>query len=259
MSGTIRTRTDGAVGWLIFDSPARRNAMSLAMWEGVAEAVAIFAADPNVRLVVMRGAGEEAFVSGADISEFEAERADATRGAHYNAATARAMGALARFEKPLVAAIRGWCMGGGLAIAMKADIRIAAADVRFAIPAARLGVAYPAESIRDLVGLVGPSQAKSILFTARRLDAQEALRLGLVTEVVAASALEARVAELAATLADNAPLSLVAAKEAVDQIAQGRPDIARLEALNAACFDSADYAEGRRAFMEKRRPQFTGR
>jgi enoyl-CoA hydratase len=257
--GTIQTRMDGAIGWLTFDNPARRNAMTLAMWEQVSEALAGFATDEAIRVVVMHGAGEEAFVSGADISEFETQRADAEAQKRYGEISERAWEALARFEKPLIAMIRGWCMGGGMAVAMKADLRIASHDSRFGIPAARLGLAYSGGPVRDLVGLVGPSEAKAILFTAKRMDAGEALRLGLINEVVPVSGLEARVRALAETIAENAPLTIRAAKEAVDQIAQDRADPLRMAAFAAECFDSADYAEGRRAFLEKRRPEFTGR
>ena len=257
--GSIQTAKDGAIGWLTFDNPARRNAMTLAMWAGVTEALAGFAEDEAIRVVVMKGAGEEAFVSGADISEFEKERSDAAAQARYGEISERAWESLARFEKPLVAMIRGWCMGGGMAVAMKADIRIASADSRFGIPAARLGLAYSGGPVRDLVNLVGPSEAKAILFTAKRMDAPEAVRLGLINEVTTVDDLEARTRELAAVIADNAPLTIRAAKEAVDQIAQDRADPLRMAAFASECFDSADYAEGRAAFLAKRRPQFTGR
>lgn len=259
MSGTIETQKDGAIGWLTFSNPARRNAMTLARWAGITEALAGFAEDEAIRLVVMKGDGEEAFVSGADISEFEKERADAAAQARYGEISERAWESLARFEKPLVAMIRGWCMGGGLAIAMKADLRIASEDSRFGIPAARLGLAYAGASVRDLVNLVGPSEAKAILFTARRMDAPDALRLGLINEIVPVAALENHVRGLAEAITENAPLTIRAAKEAVDQIAQERPDPLRLAAFADDCFNSADYAEGRRAFLEKRRPQFQGR
>ena len=207
----------------------------------------------------MRGAGDVAFVSGADISEFEANRNDACAQAAYAAATDGAWAALGSFQKPLIAMIRGFCFGGGLAIAMKADIRIASENALFAIPAAKLGIAYPPHSIRDLVALVGPADAKEILFTGHRMDAGVAARIGLVNRIVPDAHLEAETSVLCATLATNAPLSIRASKEVIDQIARLKPDEARVKALVAACFDSADYAEGRRAFLEKRRPTFAGR
>jgi enoyl-CoA hydratase len=258
-AGRIETAVEGPIGWLVFDNQKRRNAMSLGMWRGVSDALTAFAADPAIRAVIMRGAGEAAFVSGADISEFEANRNDAPAAAAYAAATDGAWHALETFDKPLIAMIRGFCFGGGLAIAMKADLRIAAEGALFAIPAARLGIAYPPHSVRDLVSLAGPAAAKEILFTGHRMVATEALRLGLVNRVVPENHLEAETKVLCATLASNAPLSIRAAKEVIDQIARGAPDPVRVKQLVADCFDSADYAEGRRAFLDKRRPLFTGR
>jgi enoyl-CoA hydratase len=258
-AGRIETSVEGAIGWIVFENQKRRNAMSLGMWKGVTDALAAFSADSNVRAVVMRGAGEQAFVSGADISEFEANRNDAKAQAAYAAATDGAWRALEQFDKPLIAMIRGFCFGGGLAIAMKADMRIAAEGSLYAIPAARLGIAYPPHSIRDLVGLVGPAMAKEILFTGRRMVAVEALQLGLVNRLVPDVHLESEIAVLCATLASNAPLSMRASKEVIDQIAREQPDQARVKERVMACFDSADYAEGRRAFLEKRRPVFSGR
>lgn len=256
-AGQVDTTIAGGIGWLIFDNPARRNAMTAAMWRQTAQAAAAFAENPAVRVVVMRGAGAEAFVSGADISEFEQARADSTGAQAYEAASAAAFAALEGLDKPLVAMIAGFCFGGGVAIAMKADLRLAQHDALFSIPAARLGIAYPPDSVRDLVGLVGPANAKDILFSARRFDAAEAWRMGLVNAVSAPGALATDVDALAATLVENAPLSMLAAKACVDHVARGADD--RAEALVARCFDSADYAEGRRAFMEKRRPTFQGR
>ena len=258
-AGRIETAVDGHVGWLIFDNQKRRNAMSLGMWKGVTEALTAFGADPAIRAVVMKGAGEEAFVSGADISEFERNRNDAVAAAAYAAATEGAWNALADFGKPLIAMIKGFCFGGGLAIAMKADLRIAAENSLFAIPAARLGIAYPPASIRDLVALTGPATAKEILFTGKPMDSAEALRLGLVNRVVPDDRLESEIKVLCANLASNAPLSMRASKEIIDMVARDAPNPARTRELVAACFDSADYAEGRRAFLEKRRPVFTGR
>ncbi len=258
-AGRIETAVEGPIGWIVFDNQKSRNAMSLGMWKGVTDALEAFAADPSIRTVVMRGAGDAAFVSGADISEFEANRNDASAQATYAAATDGAWRALGAFEKPLIAMIRGFCFGGGLAIAMKADLRIASEGALFAIPAARLGIAYPPHSVRDLVALVGPAVAKDILFTGHRIAASDAARLGLVNRVVPDAHLESDIKTLCATLASNAPLSIRASKEVIDQIVHDTPDPARVNERVVACFDSADYAEGRRAFLEKRRPVFTGR
>ncbi len=258
-AGRIETAVDNGIGWIVFDNQKRRNAMSLGMWKGVTDALDAFGADPQVRAVVMRGAGETAFVSGADISEFERNRNNAEAQAAYAAATDGAWRALETFEKPLIAMIRGFCFGGGLAIAMKADLRIAAEGSLYAIPAARLGIAYPPHSVRDLVSLVGPAAAKEILFTGRRMMSDEAMRLGLLNRVVPDGHLESEIAALCATLASNAPLSMRASKEVVGQVARNEPHQARVKEMVRACFDSADYAEGRRAFLEKRRPVFTGK
>ena len=258
-AGRIEARADGPIGWVIFDNQKRRNAMSLGMWTGLTAALERFAADHAIRAVILRGAGETAFVSGADISEFDAHRSDAAAAADYARATDGAWKALGDFEKPMIAMIQGFCFGGGVAIAMKADLRIAADNSLFAIPAARLGIAYPTHSVRDLVALVGPAKGKEILFTGMRLDAGAALAAGLVNRVTPVAHLEAEVASLCATIAENAPLTIRAAKETIDQIARDEHDPKKVAECVAACFDSADYAEGRRAFMEKRRPQFTGR
>lgn len=258
-AGRIEARAQGPVGWIVFDNQKRRNAMSLGMWTGLTEALGRFGADPQVRVVVLRGAGETAFVSGADISEFDAHRSDAAAAAEYARATDGAWKALGAFDKPMIAMIQGFCFGGGVAIAMKADLRIAADNSLYAIPAARLGIAYPPHSVRDLVSLVGPAKAKEILFTGARFDSAAAQAIGLVNRVVPVGHLEAEIAALCATIAENAPLTIRAAKETIDQIARDTPDPKKVAERVAACFDSADYAEGRRAFMEKRRPAFSGR
>lgn len=251
----------GPIGWVTFNQPDRHNAMSLEMWEGLARALDAFGADPAVRVVVMRGAGDEAFVSGADISQFESERRDAEAARSYRRQTAEGWGALARLEKPLVAMIRGYCMGGGLAIALHADIRIAGEDACFAIPAARLGLGYDYEAVRSLVSIVGPAWATEILMTARRYTAEEALRMGLVTRVVAAAELDDAVRETAARIAQNAPLTVRATKLILRQVLADpeNRDLALARELVRRCFDSEDYAEGRRAFLEKRKPVFQGR
>jgi len=255
----IIATSEGGVGWLIFNNPEKRNALSLEMWAGIGDALEAFDADANVRAIVLKGAGGRAFISGADISQFEERRSTASKAADYSAITDRAWLALARSPKPVIAAIEGFCIGGGLAVAMKADIRIATTNSVFGVPAARLGIAYPTESIRDLVNLVGPSEAKWILLTCRQIDAAAALRIGLINQVVEEGALDDAVAALTATLSENAPLSMRASKATVDQLARGKVDTEKLAGLSTACIESADFAEGRKAFMEKRKPRFTGK
>jgi enoyl-CoA hydratase/carnithine racemase len=250
----IAEKADG-VGWMTFSHPERHNALTEAMCLQVVEIMADFAADPDVRLCVMKGAGETAFISGADIGALPKGLRPTDGGPP---ATTRAFDALGAFDKPLLAMVRGWCLGGGVAIAMKADIRISATDGRFGIPAARLGLGYPPDSIRDLVALVGPSRAKSILFTAERLTAEEALTAGLVDEVTAPQDLEGRVAEIARAIAANAPLSLRATKAIINDVVHGNLAAEDVTALLARCSASADFQEGRAAFLEKRAPVFRG-
>jgi enoyl-CoA hydratase/carnithine racemase len=251
----------GGVGWLTFNQPERRNAISLAMWDAIAIAADDFATDPSVRVVVMKGAGGKAFVSGADISEFEKLRNDAAAEHEYTRRTTAAGEKLAGLEKPLIAMIQGFCIGGGMGMALRADLRIASSDSRFGIPAARLGVSYSQKALERLVALAGPAKAKEILFLGRHYSAAEALEMRLVNAVVAPDDLEGTVLAMAGEIARNAPLSIRASKATIDQLVgdPSRRDPALLEALARACFDSADYAEGRRAFMEKRPPVFAGR
>jgi enoyl-CoA hydratase/carnithine racemase len=257
----ILAETDGHIGWLTFNQPERRNAMSMEMWQGIAEALDAFQADDSVRVAVMKGAGGRAFVSGADISEFDQHRATAEQKASYGAVTARGNRALRVFDKPLIAMIQGFCIGGGLAIALTADVRIATPGSVFGIPAARLGLGYDYGGIAALARLVGPSVARDILFSARFLPADEALRAGLINRVVDDAELEAAVREYAGLIAQNAPLTVRAAKAALREWERepADRDLPKVEGLVNACFDSEDYKEGRRAFAEKRTPQFQGR
>lgn len=259
--GKILAEAQAGVGRITFNQPEKRNAMSIAMWDGLADALDVFERDATVRCAVLTGAGEKAFVSGADISQFDRLRSDADAQREYSRQTAAGRQRLATFPKPLIAEIRGFCMGGGLGIAMACDIRIAAEDSQFGIPAAKLGIAYGFDMVRNLVALVGPAHAHMILMTGERFDAREAERMGLVNRVVPAERLAEEVARLAATIAQNAPLSLLANKRTVQAALQDRAerDIAAINAAMAACFDSEDYREGRRAFLEKRRPVFHGR
>jgi enoyl-CoA hydratase len=254
-------RKEGALGWLIFDNPERRNALTLDMWKGIPEVLGAFDADPEVRVVVVAGAGDKAFVSGADISQFESARSNSEADERYSALTDAAFGALAHLPKPTIAMIRGFCIGGGLAVALSCDLRIAADDAKFGIPAARLGLGYGFEGVRKLVSVVGPAYASEVLFTARHIDATDALRMGLVNKVVSVAELEATARGYAGTIAGNAPLTVRASKLAIKEAVKDaeQRDLRALEAAIAACFESEDFAEGRRAFLEKRKPQFQGK
>jgi len=252
---------DGAIGWITFDNPARRNAMSLAMWQGLHEAVTAFAADPEVRVIVLKGAGDKAFVSGADISEFEEKRSSRETVRAYDEVAHAATDALTQVNKPTIAMVRGYCVGGGVAIALCCDMRIAAEGSSFAVPAARLGLGYAFEGVRRLVELVGPSFAREIFYTARQFSAGEAVTMGLVNRLLPVDGLESYVRGYAATIAANAPLTVASIKTLVAQSLkdESERDAALCRDVVARCFASADYIEGRTAFMEKREPKFTGR
>ena len=254
-------RADGGIGWMIFNHPARHNALSLEMWQGIGDILEVWSADDDVRVVVMRGAGGKAFVSGADISEFDTKRASALQKEEYDAIAGRANRWLATFEKPLIALIEGYCVGGGLATALAADIRFATPDSRFGIPAAKLGLGYDYPGLAKLARLVGPSRARDILFSARLLDAQEAAGMGLVNFIAERDAIESRTIAYAKTIAANAPLTVKACKVALNTWERGahEDEPHRVKQLVDACFDSEDYKEGRRAFKEKRPPRFSGR
>jgi enoyl-CoA hydratase/carnithine racemase len=258
--GKMLAEVDDGVGLITFNQPEKRNAMSVHMWEGMAQILDAFAADDGVRVVVLTGAGAKAFVSGADISQFDKERSNADAQVEYDRLTSAGREKLATFPKPVIARIRGFCLGGGLGIAMQADIRIAAIDSEFGIPAAKLGIAYGYDMVRKLVSLVGPAHARTLLYTGTRIGALEAKRIGLVNDVVSDEELSDTVVDIARTIADNAPLSIRAAKLAVNEAAKmdRERDLDAVNAAVAACFDSADYKEGRKAFMEKRTPKFRG-
>jgi enoyl-CoA hydratase/carnithine racemase len=256
----IYAQREGAAGWIVFNQPAKRNAMSLEMWEALPELIGTHAADPEVRVILFRGAGREAFVSGADISQFESLRADMTQAEAYNEATEVAMQAIRECEKPTVAVIFGYCFGGGMGIASSCDLRIAADNARFRIPAARLGLSYGFAGIRHLISLVGAANAREIFVTAAVYDAEEMLRMGYLNRLFPAERLEAEAETYAGRIAANAPLTVRAIKISIAEVVKdpGARDMAKVEEAIARCFNSRDYEEGRRAFMEKREPKFTG-
>lgn len=253
-------KADG-IGWITFNNPARHNAVSLSMWQALADAVTQFAADDDVRVVVLTGAGERAFVSGADISEFDDKRGSEEAVAHYNKTSQQASESLKRLGKPTIAMIRGYCIGGGLGIALGCDIRIASRNSTFAVPAAKLGLGYEYEGVRTLMSVVGPSFTKEIFYTARQFNCDEAVTMGLVNRAVDASELESYVTQYAQTIAGNAPMTIRSIKTIVSEALKDEAvrNVALCDAAVKACFDSADYVEGRTAFMEKRKPQFKGR
>ena len=257
----VLVRLEGSALHIVFNNPAKHNALSVDMWGAVPPLLAQAASDDRVRMVVFSGAGEKAFVSGADISQFEDQRAAREAVAHYEALAENALMAIHHFNKPTLACIRGWCIGGGVNVAISCDIRIAAADATFGIPAARQGLGYRYSALKNLVDLIGVGAAKDLFFTARRIDAAEAHRLGLVSRVSSVEALPALLAEYTRSIGENAPLTIFAAKAIVAEILKPSPelDAERCRELILACCQSEDYAEGRRAFMEKRKPTFLGR
>jgi enoyl-CoA hydratase len=251
----------GPVGRLVFNKPQKHNATSTDMWEAIPVILDEFEKDPAIRVVVVTGAGDKAFVSGADISEFEKARNTPEQVAYYDKIGEVANARLVKCSKPTIARIRGYCIGGGMATALNCDIRIASDVSKFGVPAARLGLGYRASGLKILLDLVGPSTAKEIFFTARHFSAQEALGMGIVTRVVPDADLDSYVDDYCKRIAENAPLTMYAAKRTIEELTRldGKPDFARLAGLVKECFDSDDYKEGRTAFMEKRRPVFKGR
>ncbi len=260
-SGLVAAQTTGPIGWLIWDNPTKLNALSPGMAEDALKVVEAYEADPAIKVVVMRGSGRKAFISGGDIKSFDKTRADAETARLAREAPGKLRRKLIDLEKPLIAMIYGYCLGGGLGMALNADMRFASSDSQFSVPAAVRGIAYAPEGLKQLVDLVGPSIAKDIMFSARRLKADEALRIGLINRVVDAEELEAMTVAYAETLAANAPLSMRASKYFINQLGLERSqrDEARIDAMQREAENSEDFQEATRSFIEKRKPVFHGR
>lgn len=261
LTDKLIARVDGAIGWVIFNNPDRHNATSYEMWQALPQVLEAYGNDPAVRVIVFRGAGEKAFSAGADISQFKEKRSGPEAVRAYNAAADAANCALRECPKPTVAMIRGYCIGGGTAVAVGCDLRVAADDARFGVPAAKLGLGYRFEGIRRLTSVVGPAFTAEIFFTARQFTAQEALQMGLVNRVVPAADVESHAVDLANGIATNAPLTIAAVKRSLIELQKDPADrdLARCQRMVDACFESEDYAEGQAAFMQKRKPAFRGR
>src|SRR5262252_2338486 len=243
--GKILQSVDDGVGVITFNNPEKRNAMSLEMWEGLGSALTELRDDPAVRVVVLVGAGDKAFVSGADISQFEKTRHNAAASEEYSRKSEAQRALLGNFPKPIIACIRGFCLGGGMQVAMLTDIRIAAEDSQFGIPAAKLGIAYGYDGLRNLVSLVGPSWARLIMYTGMRIDSKEALRIGLVDRVIPTNELWGATMEIATTISGNAPLAIKAAKITIAQVLKepANRDMAAVKQIGLECMDSEDFRE----------------
>ncbi len=259
-NGKIQSEKTDGVGILTFDNPERRNAVTVEMWQAVSDTLDGFEADPDLRVLVVRGAGGRSFVSGSDISQFDKQRANAEQQEAFSQFSKTATAKLDAFSKPVIAMIQGYCIGGGIRVAAAADIRIASEDSVFGIPAANLGLGYAFQSVERLVGIVGPAFVNEMLFTGGRFSAERALQVGLINRVTSVDELEGAVLQLAHEIARKAPLTVRAAKIAVHQamLSSDRRNMALVDASIRACFDSQDYAIGRKAFAEKQTPQFTG-
>ena len=257
----VQTWLDASTLHIRFNNPARHNALSVDMWEAVPALLSLAESDDRVRLVVFSGAGEKAFVSGADISQFEDMRAAQEAVTRYEAMAENALMSIYRFSKPTLSCIRGFCIGGGVNVAISCDLRIASTDSVFSIPAARLGLGYRYSAMKNLVDLVGPGAAKDIFFTARKIDAHEAKSMGLISRLCEPGQLPALLAEYTSAMAANAPLTVRAGKAIMAEVLKPSPDLDMdlCRQLIRGCFESADYAEGRKAFMEKRKPVFIGK
>jgi len=256
----LATKENG-IGWITFNNPARHNAVSLEMWQALTSTLEAYATDPDVRVIILKGAGEKAFVAGADISQFKEKRSSPEAVEEYNSTADRAGQTLQQSPKPTIAMVRGYCIGGGTALAVGCDLRIAADDAKFGVPAAKLGLGYRFTGIKRLADVVGPAFTAEIFFTARQFNAQEALQMNLVNRVVPAAELEKYTLDYASTIVNNAPMTIAAVKRSLIEYGRNpaERDMALCQKLVDACYTSADYKEGQTAFMEKRKPAFVGR
>jgi enoyl-CoA hydratase len=261
LTDKLVAKKEGGIGWIIFNNPARHNAVSLEMWQALTITLGAYANDPEVRVIILKGAGEKAFVAGADISQFKEKRSSPEAVEHYNKTADDAGEALRNSPKPTIAMVRGYCIGGGTGIAVSCDIRIAADDARFGVPAAKLGLGYRFAGIRRLADVVGPAFTAEIFFSGRQFTAQEALQMGLINRLVPAIELESHTSEFANTLVNNAPLTIASVKRALLEYAKDpeERDLELCQKMVEACYGSEDYKEGQTAFMEKRKPVFKGR
>jgi enoyl-CoA hydratase len=261
LTDKLVARKEGGIGWIVFNNPARHNAVSLEMWQSLTNVLNAYSQDPEVRVIILRGEGDKAFVAGADISQFKEKRSSPEAVAHYNATADEAGETLRGCPKPTIAMIRGYCIGGGTGIAVGCDIRIAADDARFGVPAAKLGLGYRFAGIRRLADIVGPSFAAEIFYTGRQFSAQEALQMNLINRLVPAAELEKYTLDYATTISNNAPITIASVKRSLLEYAQDpdKRDLALCQKMVDDCYASEDYKEGQTAFMEKRKPVFKGR
>lgn len=259
--GRMIARKEGGIGWMVYDQVAKHNAVTYDMRRAIPGIMADFEADEDIRVVVIAGAGEKAFISGSDISQFGDKRSSEDARRLYDEASEQASAAMAAFTKPMIAMIHGYCLGAGVLTAMLCDIRVAADNAQFGAPPAKLGLGFGYGGVDGLVKLVGPAYAAEMLFTGNRYGAEDALRMGFLNRVVAYADLEATVREIAGTIAANAPLTLRSVKTSIraTQQDESKRDMAKVQSQIEACFASADYKEGQTAFMEKRKPVFRGR
>jgi enoyl-CoA hydratase len=261
MTDKIIGRVTGGIAEIIFNNPAKLNATSLDMWQRAGELAQQYANDPDVRVLVVSGAGGKAFVSGADISKFESQRASAEANEVYSKASLGAYEGIYNFPKPTIAKIHGYCIGGGMNLAICCDMRIATANSKFGVPAGKLGLGYGYTPINRLSHVVGISRAMQFLYSAQQIGAEEAFTIGLLNKIVPEGDIDTEVADMANAIAGNAPLTIALVKASAREItrAEGAPDHAKLKRMSDACFSSADFKEGRTAFMEKRKPKFQGK